>query len=86
MTAECGGLGLRGLQPLRRRVASRRPASSASPVAPALNDHQARGHHDERNQRGQDHDQQEGHRHLRCCPSRELKRTVTSDINRSCSQ
>ena len=52
----------------------------ASPVPPALNDHQARGHHDERDQRGQDHDQHEGHRHLRYCPSCEAKRTVTSDI------
>ena len=52
-------------------IASRpmRASPAPSPVGsrPALNDHQAHGNRDE--QRGQDHDQQEGHGHLaRCCP------------------
>ena len=49
-------------QPADARVSGRPP--------PALNDHQARGHHDERDQRGQDHDQHEGHGHLRPLPRR----------------
>ena len=51
----------------------------ASPVAPALNDHQARGHHDERNQRGQDHDQHKDHGHL---PSQD-ERMVTGRIEQA---